>query len=130
MKKFFKDLFTGKDNRTYDMGRVLWFQSIQAFMGISIYAIYKGGTFDPVLWGAGLAALLGGGGAAIGLKSMTEPADTNGDGYIDAIEAAKGRKRRLRSMRSDDDYVGNGPGMGPGRGRGGRDDDPDTQPGG
>lgn len=128
MKKFFKDLFTGKDNRTYDIGRVLWFQSIQAFMGISIYAIYKGGTFDPVLWGAGLAALLGGGGAAIGLKSTTEPADTNGDGYIDAIEAAKGRKRRLRSMSSSDDYVGNGPG--PSRPSRGGSDDPDLTPGG
>jgi hypothetical protein len=73
VQRFFHDMFTGRDNHTFDMGRILWFQSIQAFIGLSVYALYKGGTFDPVLWGAGLAALMASGGAALGLKSGTEP---------------------------------------------------------
>jgi hypothetical protein len=102
MRKFFKDLFTGRDNHTYDVGRVLWFQAIQAFIAISIYAIYQGGSFDAVTWGAGLAALLGGGGAAIGLKSTTEPDDLNGDGYVDEVEKAKARSKRMQSLAKDD----------------------------
>jgi hypothetical protein len=101
-KKFFRDIFTGRDNRTYDIGRVLWFQAIQAFIAISIYALYKGGVFDPVTWGAGLAALLGGGGAAIGLKSTTEPEDLNGDGYVDEVEKAKARSQRMKALAPDE----------------------------
>lgn len=99
-RKFFKDIFTGRDNRTYDMGRVLWFQSVQAFIAISVYALYKGGSFDPVTWGAGLAALIGAGGAAIGLKSNTEPMDLNGDGYIDEVEKAQARAKRMKGLSS------------------------------
>jgi|HigsolmetaAR202D_1030399.scaffolds.fasta_scaffold04170_7 hypothetical protein len=111
MKKFFKDLFTGRNNN-YDIARVMWFQSIQAYMLISAYSIYQGGTFDAIGWGAGLAALLGGGGAAIGLKANADPDDLNGDGYVDEIERARalerrmkhiGRPRRNRGRNMDDD---------------------------
>jgi hypothetical protein len=73
MRKFFHDLFTGPDNDTYDIGRFLWFQSIQAFIIISFYTIYMGGDLDPIAWGTGLGALLAAGGAAIGLKANSEP---------------------------------------------------------
>lgn len=98
-EKFFRDIFTGRDNRTYDMGRVLWFQSIQAFILVTIYALHKGGSFDPVTWGAGLAALITGGGAAIGLKSNTEPHVGYGDppppDYLDSVTSARTRASQV-----------------------------------
>jgi hypothetical protein len=72
-KKFFNDIFTGRDNVTYDIGRVLWFKAVCAFILISAYEVYRGVNIDMIAWGTGLAALLGGGGAAIGMKSSTEP---------------------------------------------------------
>jgi hypothetical protein len=100
-QKFFRDIFTGRDNRTYDMGRVLWFQSVQAFVLVTIYSLHKGGSFDPVTWGAGLAALIAGGGAAIGIKASTEPNDANGDGkpddYLDQVTAAQAKAAALRN---------------------------------
>lgn len=92
IQRFFHDMFTGRDNHTFDMGRILWFQSIQAFIGLSVYALYKGGTFDPVLWGAGLAALMASGGAALGLKSGTEPEFRNNSPmgeYADRVQSVR-----------------------------------------
>jgi hypothetical protein len=96
--KFFRDLFTGKDNATYDIGRFLWFQGCQAFILFSGYALWKGGTFDPITWGGGLAALLGAGGAALGLKSHTE-SDGDPTKAFDRLE----RKRRARKADQDDE---------------------------
>lgn len=107
-QRFFRDMFTGRDNKTYDLGRVLWFQSIQAFIGVSAYALHKGGTFDPVLWGAGLAALMASGGAALGLKSGTEPEHNGMGAYTDKIEAVTSEVTRVRqtatSMKADKDH--------------------------
>lgn len=109
-KKFFKDIFTGRDNRTYDMGRVLWFQSVQAFVLVTIYSLHKGGSFDPVTWGAGLAALIAGGGAALGIKAGTEPNQGRGDnepassdgGYLDTVVEAKRKANRIKRMSRND----------------------------
>lgn len=104
--KFWRDMFTGRDNRTYDIGRVLWFQSVQAFILISLYALYKGGTFDPILWGAGLSALIAGGGAGLAMKGSTEPvvqdpSATPGPtpSYLDAITAASDAAVKLKQNR-------------------------------
>lgn len=100
LSKFFKDMFTGRDNRTYDIGRVLWFQSVQAFILISLYSIHKGGQFDPVLWGAGLAALITGGGASLSMKHRTEPSYT--EQVAKAAEDAARIKRAAREARDAD----------------------------
>lgn len=100
-RKFWKDLFTGRDGRTYDIGRVLWFQSIQAFIGLTAYALYKGGEFDAVAWGAGLAGLLAAGGAALGLKAGAEP-DLNGNGipdYLENLDVERRKRSRKGSRR-------------------------------
>lgn len=75
IKDRFIQMFTGRDNQTIDIGRVIWFEAVQAYVAISIYSIYKGGVFDAVTWGAGLAALLGAGGAALGFKANVEPSE-------------------------------------------------------
>lgn len=68
-----KDLVTCKDGESYDMGRVLLILGALAFIALSIYAVYRGGAFDPMNWGAGYGVLLGGGQAGIAMKSKTEP---------------------------------------------------------
>jgi hypothetical protein len=68
-----KQMFTGKDNKTLDLGRVLWAKAVVAFLAIGFYGIYKGNPMDYLAYGTGLAAVLAAGGAAIGLKAKTEP---------------------------------------------------------
>ncbi|RYD47941.1 MAG: hypothetical protein EOP83_27260 [Verrucomicrobiaceae bacterium] len=99
MGKFFRDIFTGRDNKTYEMGRVLWFQSVQAFILITMYSLYKGNDFDPITWGAGVAALIAGGGAAIKLKQESEPNEPQQD-YLDAVVAAKEKGQRLTTKKT------------------------------
>jgi hypothetical protein len=72
-KKHFFCAFTGKDNETLDIGRVLWAAGTIVFFVLSIHSTYKGQPFDPTAWGSGFAAVLAGGGAALGFKSKTEP---------------------------------------------------------
>lgn len=73
MKKVIKDFFTGVDGESYDIARFLWFLSVIVFLGATIYALYKGGTWDAVAYGTGLGLVLAAGGAAIGMKANTEP---------------------------------------------------------
>jgi hypothetical protein len=73
MNQIFKDCLTGKDGESYDIGRVLWIVGVFTFIGLSFYAVMRSGTFDPLNWGAGYGALLGGGGAGVALKAKTEP---------------------------------------------------------
>lgn len=73
VKKLIRDCLTGRNNRTYDLGRIMWFQGVQAFILITVYSIYKGYAVDMAAWGTGLAALLFGGGAGLAMKAATEP---------------------------------------------------------
>jgi len=73
IKEMILHTFTGKDNNTIDMGRLLWCIGVLVYFGLSIYDISIGHNFDPAAWGTGLWLVLAGGGAAIALKSKTEP---------------------------------------------------------
>ena len=79
MFKKLKDLilqtFTGKDNKTLDLGRILWAKGVIIFFGLSIYDISRGTPFDASTWGIGLGAVLAAGGAALALKASTEPTE-------------------------------------------------------
>ena len=66
-------LFTGKDNKTLDIGRVHWFAMTAGYLGLSGWHVYSTGAFDAVPWATGAAAVLASGGAALGLKANTEP---------------------------------------------------------
>ncbi len=68
-----KHIFTGKDNETYDMGRILWAVGVVIFFGLAIYDVINSNKFDALSYGTGLGGLLTGGGAGIALKSKTEP---------------------------------------------------------
>lgn len=73
MSSLLKDLLTGIDGESYDIGRVLWFCCGIAFILFTGYDVYHGGHFDPNNFGIGSGAILGGGGAGVGLKAKTEP---------------------------------------------------------
>lgn len=73
MSRLVQHMFTGKDNKTWDIGRVLWFGFSVIFAGLTVVALCKGHQFDPQAFGIGAASLLGGGGAGVGLKANAEP---------------------------------------------------------
>ena len=71
---FLKNLFTGGDNSTFDIGRVLWALACLVFMVLAVYAVmWKGQPWAPQDYGTGLGLVLAAGGAAIGFKAHTEP---------------------------------------------------------
>ena len=68
-----RDLLSGKDNYSLDIGRVLWAVGMVQFFGMSMYALIFGLAFDYISWSAGFGAILASGGAALKLKESTEP---------------------------------------------------------
>jgi len=69
-----KQAFSGADNDTWDIGRILWAIGTLVFLGISWDAyVHRGQAFAPQDFGIGLGSLLSGGGAALWLKAKTEP---------------------------------------------------------
>ena len=75
MIEFFKHLFTGIDNKTWDIGRILWAKLSIVYCALTSYHAVKTGVLNPQDWAIGASAILGGGGAAIGLNAKTEPSD-------------------------------------------------------
>ena len=73
MLQFLKHLFTGKDNQTFDLGRVLWALGVIALIAFTGWHVWEKCEFDAMSYGTGLGALLGGGGAGIAIKKGTEP---------------------------------------------------------
>ena len=73
MQEFIKQMLTGRDNLTYDLGRVLWALAFVIGVGVATYCAVTGKPFDLQNYGVGVGALLLAGGAALKLKEDTEP---------------------------------------------------------
>lgn len=74
MRRAFRQLFTGKDGETYDVGRVLWVWGVLSYTIIAGWAVIKGhAPFDPMAFGGGFAAVLAAGAGGIAMKAHTEP---------------------------------------------------------
>ncbi len=73
MKTLLRHMFTGKDNETIDIARVLLASGVVSFIAFAGWHVVGNHQFDPLAYGGGFGALLAGGGAGIGLKSKTEP---------------------------------------------------------
>lgn len=71
--KFCKDCITGIDGQSYDIGRVLWVLAFLVGIGLEIVSVWTRRYFDLQAYGLGVGALLVAGGAALNLKSKTEP---------------------------------------------------------
>jgi hypothetical protein len=72
-----KHLFTGVDNQTWDIGRILWAKITLVYCVISGYHVVMQGAFDPQNWAIGASAILAGGGGALSLKAKTEPGNAD-----------------------------------------------------
>jgi hypothetical protein len=75
MYKFLNDIFTGKNNSTFDLGRILWAMGVLVFLVLSVIDVLNGHRFDPISYGAGLGAVMALGAGALALKSKTEPGE-------------------------------------------------------
>ena len=73
INKLLKDCFTGRDNCTYDVGRILWALSVIAYIVFSGMDVYLTTTFEYEQFGVGLATILGAGGLSLYFKKETEP---------------------------------------------------------
>jgi hypothetical protein len=72
MQKFFKQLLTGKDNETYDIGRVTWLLGILAVIGLAIYEVMHT-TISLRELAEALGIVTGASGASVMMKEKTEP---------------------------------------------------------
>jgi hypothetical protein len=69
-----RDLFSGKDNQSLDIGRVLWAAFSLALIGHESLAIVaRGQVFDPLSFATACGALLAAGAGALVFKAKTEP---------------------------------------------------------
>lgn len=73
LAKFLRDLFTCRDNVTWDLGRIMWCLGTLVYFSMTLYSLYQGIPVDPLNWATGFGAILAGGGAAIALKKNDEP---------------------------------------------------------
>jgi hypothetical protein len=72
MKAFLKQLLTGKDNETYDIGRVTWLLGVLAVIALAGYEVMRNNVNLRELAEA-LGIVSGAGGASVMMKKDTEP---------------------------------------------------------
>lgn len=70
---FIRQLFTGIDNTTVDVARVLWVMGAVAFILFSAYEVYETGSFDMTNFSLAYSGLLACGAAGVKIKASTEP---------------------------------------------------------
>jgi hypothetical protein len=73
IKQHILNLFTGKDNVTLDLGRILWAKGALVYNALAIYSVVHTHNFDFIAYGTGFAWVLAAGGAALAFKQGTEP---------------------------------------------------------
>jgi hypothetical protein len=74
MLEIFKQLLTGKDNNTYDIGRVTWLISLVAIIALAFYEVMHN-TVSIRELAESLGIVSAAGGASVAMKSKTEPED-------------------------------------------------------
>jgi len=72
MKEFFKHLLTGKDNQTYDIGRVTWLLGLIAVISLAAYEVMHTSVSLREL-AESLGIVSGAGGASVMMKKDAEP---------------------------------------------------------
>ena len=72
MKDILKQLLTGKDNQTYDLGRVTWLLGFVAVISLAGYEVMHGSVNLRELAEA-LGIVSGASGASVMMKKDTEP---------------------------------------------------------
>ena len=76
MNDVLKQLLTGKDNVTYDIGRVTWLLGFIAVICLAVYQVmYSTISLREVAEALGIVT--GASGAAVAMKGKTEPGEEN-----------------------------------------------------
>ncbi len=74
LKKMVNDSLTGVDNATFDIAREGFAASLATFLGLVIYqVVFKNKDFDMQAFAIAVGAMVAALGAALNLKSKTEP---------------------------------------------------------
>jgi len=74
VKEIVKQLLTGKDNETYDIGRVTWLIGLVAVVALAFYEVmYSTVSIRELAEALGIVSAAGG--ASVAMKSKTEPGD-------------------------------------------------------
>lgn len=75
IKGFIKDLLTGIDGQSYDIGRVMWALGVLFYLGETAYSVHAavGHPFDYVQFGTGFGLIMGASAGALKWKESTEP---------------------------------------------------------
>jgi hypothetical protein len=72
MNEILRQLLTGKDNNTYDIGRVTWLISIVAIITLAFYeGMHNTVSIRELAESLGIVSAAGG--ASVAMKSKTEP---------------------------------------------------------
>lgn len=66
--KWLRDIATEKDNTTFEVSAVLAILSVLVFLGLAIWRMWVTEQFDPISYGTGASAIIGGGGLSRFLK--------------------------------------------------------------
>lgn len=74
-KKIIRELVTGKDNQTQDLGRWSWVISMFAVIGAGVSNAIHTGVVDLVALAQALGTVVGAHGLALWAKKDTEPSD-------------------------------------------------------
>jgi len=72
MKEVLKQLLTGKDNETYDLGRVSWLIGMVAVIGLAFYEVMNSQVSLREL-AESLGIVSAAGGASVAMKQNAEP---------------------------------------------------------
>jgi hypothetical protein len=73
MKEIIKHLLTGKDNETYDIGRVTWMLGFLAVICVAGYEVMRSTNVSLRELAEALGIVSGAGGASVMMKKDAEP---------------------------------------------------------
>jgi len=73
MNDVFKQLLTGKDNQTHDLGRWTWMIGFLAVIAIAIYEVMQAKSISLTELASALGIVSGAGGASVMMKQNSEP---------------------------------------------------------
>jgi hypothetical protein len=73
-----RDLITGVDGQTADVGRIGLIISILGYFAMAVHEVWHGRALNFQDFGIGLAAIVGSFGALLKLKENTEPHNASG----------------------------------------------------
>ncbi len=73
MKEFIRGLLTGKDNRSWDLFRVMYVVSLAIFYIYEYFEIHRSGVFNEMEFAEAIGLITVGFGGALFVKKDSEP---------------------------------------------------------